>query len=140
MTQNQTPKNTIIGILHVANWLQGKIADILTPHGVSLQQLKVLAIVYEQKGHIATVGTIRDQMQDPMSNVSRLLNKLMEKNLVRKEHGTEDQRVVHIHLTSEGVEVMRSGRLAIDEGLDVLCHLSSDELDALDGILAKIKE
>lgn len=140
MTKNQTPKNTIIGILHVANWLQGKIADILTPYGVSLQQLKVLAIVYKQEGHIATVGTIREQMQDPMSNVSRLLNKLMEKDLVCKEHGTEDQRVVHIHLTPDGVEVMRSGQLAIDEGLNALCHLTGDELGALDGILAKIKQ
>ncbi|PWQ96938.1 MarR family winged helix-turn-helix transcriptional regulator [Leucothrix arctica] len=140
MTQSPSPKSTIIDILHVANWLQGRIADILAPHNVSLQQVKVLAIIFEQTGQFATVGTIREKMQDPMSNVSRLLNKLVEKGLVSKEHGTDDQRVVHIHILPAGVEVMSNSRQAIDEGLDVLCHLSSDELSSLSSLLSKIKE
>lgn len=140
MSEQSSPKKTIIDILHVANWLQGRIAEILAPYNVSLQQVKVLAIIYEQKGQFATVGTIRERMQDPMSNVSRLLNKLVEKGLVRKEHGIDDQRVVHIHISTTGVEVMSSSRQAIDEGLDVLCHLSSDELSSLRSLLSKIKE
>jgi Transcriptional regulators len=140
MSQISSPKEAIIDILHVANWLQGRIAEILTPHNVSLQQVKVLAIISQQKDQLATVGTIRERMQDPMSNVSRLLNKLVEKGLVSKEHGTEDQRVVRIHLLPAGVEVMTKSRQAIDDGLDALCHLNSDELNSLSALLSKIKE
>lgn len=140
MTQTSCPKEVIIDILHVANWLQGKIAEILAPHNVSLQQVKVLAIISQQKDQLATVGTIREQMQDPMSNVSRLLNKLVEKGLVRKEHGTDDQRVVRIHLLPAGVAVMTASRQAIDTGLDALCHLNGGDLDSLSTLLSKIKE
>jgi DNA-binding MarR family transcriptional regulator len=139
MSQTPSPKESIIDILHVANWLQGRISEILTPHNVSLQQVKVLAIISQQKDQLATVGAIREQMQDPMSNVSRLLNKLVEKGLVSKEHGTEDQRVVRIHLLPAGAEVMTKSRQAIDDGLDALCHLSSDELKSLSALLSKIK-
>jgi DNA-binding MarR family transcriptional regulator len=140
MSEHSSPKETIIEILHVANWLQGRIAEILAPHNVSLQQVKVLAIIAKQKDQFATVGTIREQMQDPMSNVSRLLNKLVEKGLVTKEHGTDDQRIVRIHLLPAGVDVMTKSRQAIDDGLDALCHLSSDELGTLSALLSKIKE
>lgn len=139
MTKNPSPKATIIDIMTVANWLQGKIAEILSPYNISMQQLKVLAIVHDQPKKIAIVNTIREQMQDPMSNVSRLLNKLMDRGLVRKEHSLEDQRVVYIHLTPDGIVVMKEGRKAIDEGLHSLCHLSGDELAQMSQLLKKIK-
>jgi DNA-binding MarR family transcriptional regulator len=139
MSVHSSPKETIIDILHVANWLQGRIVEILAPYNVSLQQVKVLAIIAKQKDQFATVGTIREQMQDPTSNVSRLLNKLVEKGLVCKEHSTDDQRVVRIHLLPAGVEVMTKSRRAIDDGLDVLCHLSPEELTSLSALLSKIK-
>lgn len=139
MTTRASSKETIIEILHVSNWLQGRIAEILSPHNVSLQQVKVLSIIAQQKDQCATVGTIREQMQDPMSNVSRLLNKLVEKGLVRKEHSSDDQRVVRIYLLPNGFDVMTKSRQAIDEGLDALCHLTPEELGSLSALLSKIR-
>ncbi len=134
-----TPKTVIIDILHVSNWLQGRIADLLRDQNLSLQQAKVLAILAGEPEQCATVKTIRDKMQDPMSNVSRLLNKLMEKGFIRKEHGSEDQRVVYIHLTPSGDAARQLATSTIDQGLDALCHLTEDELRDLDRVLNRLK-
>ena len=138
-TQAQN-KQAIISFLHTANWLQGKIADLLAPYKLSLQQLKILAIVYDQPSHTATVNTIRERMLDPMSNVSRLLNKLMEKQYIEKVRSSEDQRVVHIHILPAGIEIMAQGRKSMDEGLNVLCHLDADELAQLEHLMEKIRK
>lgn len=132
-------KDAVIDILHVANWLQGKLSEILSPFDVSLQQVKVLAIIHQQPKQCASVGIIREQMDDPMSNVSRLINKLMEKKLIRKEHGVVDQRNVYVHILPLGIEVMEKSRKAIDQQLDALCHLSNAELHSLRSLLNKIK-
>lgn len=47
-----------------------------------------------------TVNEIKAQMIDPMSNVSRLLNKLMEKQLIIKVWNQEDQYLVYIQITN----------------------------------------
>lgn len=136
---NNPYKRATISFLHTANWLNGKIAELLQPLSVSLQQLKILAIIYEQPKHESTVTTIRENMMDPMSNVSRLLNKLMEKRLIEKMRGLDDQRIVHIHITEAGIDLMRQGRELMDKHLHALCALSPKELAQLEKLMAKIR-
>jgi hypothetical protein len=43
-----------------------------------------LSIIHDQADQQARVNMIRERMTDPMSNVSRLLNKLMDKGVLEK--------------------------------------------------------
>jgi DNA-binding MarR family transcriptional regulator len=99
-----------MNIIFTANWLLNQYAAVLKPIDLSLQQLNVLAILKGQPDRIATVNVIRDRMIDRMPNVSRLLNKLMEKKLISKERDLIDQRVVYIKLTEKGEKVAGMGR------------------------------
>ena len=138
--QEENPyKRATISLLQAANWLNGEIAVLLSPLNLSLQQLKVLAIIYEEPTHKATVNTIRDNMMDPMSNVSRLLNKLMEKKLIEKVRDLEDQRIVHIHITDSGINLMRQGRDLMDAGLRALCALSPKEIAQMERLMEKLR-
>lgn len=132
-------KRATISFLQAANWLNGEIAALLSPLNISLQQLKILAIIYEEPAHKATVNTIRDNMMDPMSNVSRLLNKLMEKKLIEKVRNLEDQRIVHTHITASGINLMNQGRDLMDKGLRALCPLTTKELTQLERLMEKLR-
>ena len=99
-----------MNIIFTANWLLNQYATVLKPIDISLQQLNVLAILKGQPDRRATVNVIRDRMIDRMPNVSRLLNKLMEKKLIKKDRDLSDQRVVYIKLTEKGEKVARTGR------------------------------
>ena len=45
---------------------------------------------------------LRKTLIDDSPNVSRMLNKMVDKGLVRKERQLDDQRIVYISLTEKG--------------------------------------
>lgn len=49
-----------------------------------------------------TVNELRETLIDDSPNVSRLLNKMVDKGLVQKERQTDDQRIVYVSLTEKG--------------------------------------
>ena len=75
-------------------------------------------------------------MIDRMPNVSRMLNKLMEKGLVVKERTLEDQRVVYIKLTAKGEKAAVKGRELFRE---VEYGLNNKEAEQLSGLLEKLR-
>ncbi|OMH33876.1 MarR family winged helix-turn-helix transcriptional regulator [Motiliproteus sp. MSK22-1] len=128
-----------ISLLQAANWLNAQISQHLDPLDLTLQQLKILSIIYRSSENKATVNQIKQQMIDPSSNVSRLLNKLMDKGLIEKIRNREDQRVVHIHISKAGIRMMCTGKQAMDQGMSVLGKLDLEELKQLDKLMNKLR-
>lgn len=130
--QFTTPQQrAAVNVLFTANWLQAKVAEVLRPMGISWQQLNILNILHGQPERVASVNLIRERMVDRMPNVSRLLNKLMEKGLIRKVRCTQDQRVVFIHLTEKGNQVRARAGDLLKGGMITLSDTQSDQLNTL---------
>ena len=126
-----------MNLLFTANWLSNKIALVLKPVDLSLQQLNALSILDGQPNKTASVNLIRDRMIDRMPNVSRLINKLMEKGLITKERNASDQRVVYVRLTPEGAEIKAKGRALFEK---VMLEIDDAQADLLNELLDKIRK
>ena len=74
----------------------------LKEFGISRAQLGVLHFLDTQAKEQMTVNQLREVLIDDSPNVSRILNTMVDKGLVRKERQQDDQRVVHIALTEKG--------------------------------------
>jgi DNA-binding MarR family transcriptional regulator len=125
-----------MNIIFTANWLLNKIEIALKPVGLSLQQLNVLSILDGQPDKTATVNLIRERMIDRMPNVSRLLNKLMEKGLITKERDLSDQRIVYIKLTPQGQKNKVKGRELFDS---IGFQIDNEQAELLNSLLDKIR-
>jgi DNA-binding MarR family transcriptional regulator len=123
-------------IIFTSNWVLNKIAVALKPTGLSLQQFNALSILDGQPNKTATVNLIKDRLIDRMPNVSRLLNKLMEKGLVEKQRDTSDQRVVYIKITQNGINAKKAAREMID---GVVIDLNNEQSDLLNNLLEKVR-
>ncbi len=126
-----------MNIIFTANWLLNQYAAVLKPIDLSLQQLNVLAILKGQPDRTATVNVIRNRMIDRMPNVSRLLNKLMEKKLISKDRDLSDQRVVYIKLTEKGEKVARMGRELFQK---VSYGITKKQAETLNGLLEEFRK
>ena len=124
-------------IIFTSNWILNNFAVALKPTGLSLQQFNVLSVLNGQANHTATVNLIKDRLIDRMPNVSRLLNKLLDKGLIEKERNLSDQRVVYVKLTDEGRALKIKGRMIIDQAT---LKLNDDEADSLNELLEKIRK
>ncbi|MBU0697200.1 MAG: MarR family transcriptional regulator [Bacteroidetes bacterium] len=123
-------------IIFTSNWVLNKISVALKPTGLSLQQFNALSILDGQPEKAATVNLIKDRLIDRMPNVSRLLNKLMEKGFIQKERYSIDQRVVTIKITLKGIAIKKIGRELID---DVVIDLNDEQSNLLNDLLEKIR-
>ena len=126
-----------MNLIFTANWLLNEIAITLKPIGLSLQQLNILTILQGQPGHTATVNVIRERLIDRMPNVSRLINKLMDKGLIKKDRDLSDQRVVYIKLTSEGLKVAIKGRELFNK---VQFGVTDKQSELLNDLLEKMRK
>lgn len=123
-------------VIFTSNWILNKVAIALKPTSLSLQQFNALSILAGQPQQTATVNLIKERLIDRMPNVSRLLNKLMDKGLIEKERNPIDQREVLVKITAKGKEVRKLGRELID---GLIFDLSNEQSDLLNDLLEKIR-
>ncbi|MFT4740992.1 MAG: DNA-binding MarR family transcriptional regulator [Marivirga sp.] len=127
----------IAEVLFTANWLDAKIAKLIEGTGLSFQQLNVLRIIAGQDAGSANVQLIKDRMISDSSNVSRLLNKLAEKQLIEKERCTNDQRVVYLQLTKAGESLMQKGKRLVES---FEFEMESKKLNQLNELLEAVRK
>ncbi|MFC5283720.1 MarR family winged helix-turn-helix transcriptional regulator [Pedobacter alpinus] len=123
-------------VIFTSNWILNKIAIALKPTSLSLQQFNALSILAGQPNQTATVNLIKERLIDRMPNVSRLLNKLMDKGLIAKERNPTDQREVFVKITDEGQKIRKQGRILID---GLVFDLSNEQSNSLNDLLEKIR-
>lgn len=122
-------------LLCTAQEINSEISRELGKLGISQEQLQILHVLDESPSGELTVNEIKLSFVSDSPNVSRMLNKLVEKNLVTKRRDTQDQRVVYITITTSG----RKMHYEADEVyLKCVPGLSENEADELLKILTNI--
>lgn len=96
----------IINIIYTNNWLQSLQVEIFKPFDLSLQQYNVLRILRGQYPNPITVIAIIERMLDKMSNASRLVDKLLAKELVIRRLCPHDRRAVDVIITEKGMKLL----------------------------------
>lgn len=101
-TQIAEHKKALINVIYTANFLNDEISAVLKPFDISIQQFNVLRILKGQKGKPANLSTIQSRMVSKMSNTTRLVDKLIEKDLVNRKICQHNRRKVEIVITQRG--------------------------------------
>ncbi|WBL21710.1 MarR family winged helix-turn-helix transcriptional regulator [Zunongwangia sp. HRR-M8] len=99
-------KKLVINIMLCADKATSMMNEALKPHEISMQQFNVLRILRGQKGKPANLSTIQDRMVNKMSNTTRLVDKLIKKNLVKRCVCEENRRKVEIIITKDGLALL----------------------------------
>ena len=132
-------QKVIINLFYTNNWLQEKHSALFKSHGLTIAQYNVLRILRGQYPKPATVNLIIDRMLDRMSNASRIVDKLLEKQMVERTQNEIDRRAVDILISTDGLELLEK----IDEELDVLekkiNQLTKDECKKVNSFLDRLR-
>jgi DNA-binding MarR family transcriptional regulator len=129
-----------VNMMYTTGWLINKYSKILKPFNLTDQQFKVLKILRECYPHPCTVNYIIGCMIDKMSNVSRLIDKLIDKELVIKVKSTYDLRSVNVRLTEKGKLRIEELIVLIDNYESSFFGLEEKEINLLNMLLQKMKK
>ena len=127
-----------INLLFTANWLNEQIGKILSEEGVTQQQYNILRILRGSATPLSTLK-IRERMLDKMSDTSRIVDRLIAKELVLKNTCEKDKRLVDITLTPKGLGLVDQLDQFNDRIDALLKGINASEAATLNQILDKIR-
>jgi DNA-binding MarR family transcriptional regulator len=94
----------ILNVIKTADILKGSMDAVLKPFGLTQAQFNILRILKGAEGEGRTCGEISERMVTKVPDVTRLVDRMVKKELARRERCTEDRRVVWIFITEKGLE------------------------------------
>jgi len=127
-----------INLLFTANWLNEQIGNILSEEGVTQQQYNILRILRGSATPLSTLK-IRERMLDKMSDTSRIVDRLIAKELVVKNTCEKDKRLVDITLSPKGLDLVDQLDQFNDRIDALLKGINASEAATMNQILDKIR-
>lgn len=135
---NERHKATV-NILFTSNWITGILEKRAEEQQITLQQFNVLRILRGQYPKPATNRTLKERMIDKMPDISRIIDRLVSKELVSRTKNADDRRAVDVVITDKGLAVLG----ALEESMlmmDILNdNVTEEECRVLSGILEKMR-
>ena len=141
-TEIQLPiaKNVVVNLLVTYGIVNNALNETLKPHDISIQQFNVLRILRGQKGNPASLATVQERMINKMSNTTRLIDKLIKKDYVKKKLNKNNKRKIDITITEKGLQFLAE----IDDLIDsteqnIIESLDNNEAQELIRLLGKLR-
>ena len=108
MSPHKPPRHkaVVIAILHTADRLRRRGEALLAPHDVTLQQFNVLRILRGARPEGLCTLTIAQRMIEQTPGITRLIDRLEQKGLVRRVRSEEDRRQVWCRITPAGERLL----------------------------------
>ena len=128
-----------INIIFTSNWMHNQLHGLLKPYDISQQQFNILRILRGQKGKPAPLKLLTERMMDKMSNTSRLVDKMLKKELLERNICPDNRRQVEILLTKNGLKVCDEISTIIEKVRKDSQKISEKEAIELNRILDKIR-
>ena len=133
-------KKIILNIKYTQNVINDKFNEIVKPYAISSEQYNVLRILRGQKGSPANMCLIQERMLAKTSNTTRLVDKLLLKNLVTREVCSSNRRKIEVAITPKGLEVLK----ALDSKITAheksfSQNLNTEELEVLNELIEKYR-
>ena len=131
----------MINVIYSANLLNLITSRLFKPYDLSPQQYNVLRILRGQKGKSIALMDIEHRMLDKSSNVSRLVDKLISKDLVNRSVSSKDRRRIEIIITSRGKSVLKEIDVILaDMNSNIKVIISDDNAKQTNRILNQLRE
>ena len=132
-------QKTAVNILYTGSWLYHTNSLRLKSHGITPEQFNVLRILRGSHPKALMLAEITCRMIAKSSNVTRLVEKLRQKNLVKRDICENNRRQVDIVITSKGLEILSKIDKESDSWLATLKNISKSEAQELNRILDKLR-
>lgn len=99
-------KRLIVNSMRLANTFYESLAIVFKTFDISAEQFNVLRILRGQQGKPANMCLIQERMISKTSNTTRLVDKLLAKELVTRTVCEYNRRKIEVCITEKGLELL----------------------------------
>ena len=133
-------KKVLLNISFTRNVISDKFQELIKPYDLSGEQYNVLRILRGQKGKPANMSVIQQRMIAKNSNTTRLIDKLLLKEMVTRKECPANRRKIEILITQKGLDILNKLDPFIIEHENYFAEkLTNTELQQLNNLLEKYR-
>jgi MarR family transcriptional regulator, organic hydroperoxide resistance regulator len=130
-----------LSILKTADGIHRRYSEVMEPFGITFQQYNVLKIVRGAGTNGVPTTDIADGMIESSPGLTRLIDCLETKNLVKRVRSSEDRRVVTCHVTEAGATLLKKMEDPVRKAEQSLMKtMTSEHLATLKTLLTEVRE
>jgi DNA-binding MarR family transcriptional regulator len=131
-------QKAMINLIYTHNWVMEKFKSHLDTYNLTNQQFNILRILRSAGKPLSTMQ-IRERMLDKMSDTSRIVDRLIAKDLVRKTVNDRDKRLVDVVITDKGLSLLTELDNSEDKMDGIFGNLTESEVRSLNQLLDKVR-
>jgi MarR family transcriptional regulator, organic hydroperoxide resistance regulator len=121
----------VVALVRTADLLRRALTQVVEPHGITLQQYNVLRILRGAAAEGLPTLEIANRMIEHAPGVTRLLDRLQAKGLVRRQRSPEDRREIRCWIEPAGIRLLGALDEAVPDGARrFMAPLAASELAA----------
>jgi DNA-binding MarR family transcriptional regulator len=134
-------EEAFLALQRTADQLQGRVVEMLKPYGLSPTQYNALRILRGAGTCGLACSEVGERMINRDPDITRLLDRLEGRGLVRRARGQKDRRVITAHITAGGNKLLKELDQPVEEFQKrLLGGLGKERLKALVRLLCAARE
>lgn len=128
-----------VNILYTHGWFVNTYSDFLKKHSITTAQYNILRILRGRHPKPASISLLKERMLDKMSDTSRLVDRLIIKELVERKICPNDRRKAEVIITEKGLKLLKELDVIEDNHKSNFGNLSENEVKSLNDLLDKLR-
>lgn len=132
-------QKAIVNLIYTYGWITNLLKQKLNKHKITLQQFNILRILRGQYPNPATVNLLKERMLDKMSDASRIVERLVQKELAQRCVNEKDRRAVDIRISPKGLEILEKLDKEMSSSDLLKDHISDADAAMLSSLLDKMR-
>jgi DNA-binding MarR family transcriptional regulator len=130
-----------LSVLKTADVFRRAVSDVLQPHGITAQQYNVLRILRGAEPDGLPTLSIAGRLIEETPGVTRLLDRLEARQLIRRTRCKEDRRQVLCRITPAGLRLLEQTDEDVMAPEQALAHVwTASEARALIALMDRARE
>ena len=101
-------RKMIVHIMHTANWLDSKISYLLKGFDLTHVQFNILKVLEAEHPKSLSVGQVKAGLLFSNSDMTRLMDRLVKKDLVVRNVCPENRRQIDVEITGKGLKLLNN--------------------------------
>ncbi len=134
-----TFQQALVNVFFTYHWSNQNVKEILSPYDITQQQFNVLRILRGQYPKPCTNNLLKSRIIDKMSDISRIVERLVQKEYIVKTVNVGDKRALDILISKKGLDLLHKLDNEIDFSSFIRNNLNEDEATQLNVLLDKFR-
>ena len=129
----------VVNIAYTEGWLSNTLRLHFEKFNLTRQQFNILRILRGQYPKPATINVLKERMIDKMSDASRIVDRLIQKELITRCTNSKDRRSVDIRISEKGLDTLAKMDAELKTKDFLQNNLTAEEAAQLSDLLDKLR-